>query len=110
LSNKARKRLGCAADPSIQIATQALAYRIGVECAVDRLLLADRATDAAEIAAWHAPRLPVSGGTLIKRGLTEGPVVARTLRKIEDRWVEAGFPSGEALEKIVSDALATAAG
>lgn len=109
LSNKARKRLGCVADPSIQIATQALAYRVGVECAVDRLLLAGRATEAAEIAAWHAPRLPIGGGTLIKRGLTEGPMVAKTLRKIEDRWVEAGFPSGEALEKIVSEALATAA-
>ena len=36
------------------------------------------------------------------------PVVARTLRQIEDRWVEAGFPGGEAFEDIVSDALGRA--
>ena len=55
------------------------------------------------------PKLPIGGGTLISRGLPEGPAVARTLRAIEDRWVEAGFPSGEAFERIVSAAL-TAAG
>jgi len=54
------------------------------------------------------PRLPVGGGTLIGRGLTEGPIVARTLRRIEDRWVEANFPEGEALEEIVAKALAEA--
>ena len=30
---------------------------------------------------------------------------ARTLRRIEDRWVESGFPSGEEFERIVSAAL-----
>ena len=48
-------------------------------------------------------------GELISRGLPEGPIVARTLRQIEDRWVEAGFPTGEVLEGIVSDALAVRA-
>ena len=52
--------------------------------------------------------MPVSGGALIARGLVEGPIVARTLRQIEDRWVEAGFPDGDALEKIVSESLAKA--
>jgi hypothetical protein len=28
------------------------------------------------------------------------------LRQIEDRWVEDGFPQGEAFEKIVTAALA----
>ena len=105
LSNKARKRLACAATSMDGIVPQAMAYRLGVECAVDQLLLAGRAKEAREIAAWHAPRLPISGGTLIKRGLAEGPIVARTLRAIEDRWVESGFPSGEKLDKIVADAL-----
>jgi poly(A) polymerase len=104
LSNKAKKRLACAAG-EIGSSTQALAYRVGIECAVDRLLLSGRAREAADIARWHAPRLPISGGALIKRGLPEGPVVARTLRTIEDRWVEAGFPSGAAFERIVADAL-----
>lgn len=107
LSNKAKKRLVCAADGALDLSPRTLAYRVGVECAVDRLLLANRASDASEIASWPAPRLPISGGALIKRGLPEGPVVATTLKKIEERWVEDGFPTGEAFEKIVSDVLAS---
>jgi len=30
------------------------------------------------------------------------------LRRIEDIWVEAGFPQGEGFERIVADALASA--
>ena len=47
----------------------------------------------------------MSGGALIKLGLPEGPIVASTLRKIEDRWVEQGFPTGEAFDQIVRAAL-----
>jgi poly(A) polymerase len=109
LSNKARKRLACAVVPDVILAPKALAYRVGKECAVDRLLLARRPADAASIVAWHIPRLPIGGGTLIKRGLAEGPIVARTLRQIEDRWVEAGFPTGADLERIVEEAMQSAA-
>lgn len=108
LSNKARKRLACAADAQVSAPPETLAYRLGNECAVDRLLLAGRPADARAIVGWHRPRLPTSGGTLIKRGLPEGPVVARTLRQIEDRWIEAGFPTGEQFQQIVSEALAEA--
>lgn len=105
LSNKARKRLGCAADRDTSSSPRALAYRIGTECAADRLLLTNHPAEAAEIAHWKAPRLPIGGGALIKRGLPEGPVVARTLRQIEDRWIEAGFPAGDAFEEIVNRTL-----
>ena len=105
LSNKAKKRLACAADEAGNGSPPVLAYRLGIECAVDRLLLAGRPTEAAAIAAWHAPRLPISGGQLVKRGLAEGPLIAKTLRQIEDRWVDAGFPVGEEFEHIVTDAL-----
>jgi poly(A) polymerase len=108
LSNKARKRLACSADQDTGANPQALAYRVGVVCALDRLLLANKADEAAAIADWHPPRLPIGGGTLIKRGLPEGPIVARTLRRIENRWVDAGFPTGEALEEIVESSLADA--
>ena len=108
LSNKARKRLVCAAARDLGISPRALAYRVGNECAVDRLLLAGRPSDAAALAGWHRPRLPVSGGQLIKRGLAEGPIVAQTLRSIEDEWLKAGFATGEAFERIVSEALANA--
>jgi poly(A) polymerase len=108
LSNKARKRLACAADRELGTSPQALAYRIGLDCATDRLLLAGYPDHARQLAEWHRPRLPISGGELIKRGLAEGPIVARTLRTIEDEWVEAGFPTGEAFERIVTNALALA--
>jgi poly(A) polymerase len=108
LSNKARKRLACAAQSELGTAPEALAYRLGGDCAADRLLLAGRAADAARITHWRAPRLPIGGGMLIERGLVEGPIVARTLRRIEDRWVEAGFPTGAEFERIVGDALAAA--
>ncbi|MEP6982758.1 MAG: CCA tRNA nucleotidyltransferase [Sphingomicrobium sp.] len=108
LSNKARKRLACAAGEIDDAPPHALAYRLGVECAIDRLLLAGRAREAADTAGWHAPRLPISGGQLVKRGLPQGPLVAKTLRRIEDRWVEEGFPHGETFEQIVAAALKSA--
>ena len=108
LSNKSRKRLTCAASDDLDHSPQALAYRIGPDCAVDRFLLAGQTGEAAAIADWKPPRLPVKGGALIARGLPEGPVVARTLRRIEDEWVQAGFPTGEPLDRIVSRALQSA--
>ena len=109
LSNKSRKRLACGADSSLGAAARALAYRIGNDCAADRLLLAGRPADAADISSWHKPRLPISGGSLIKRGLPPGPVVAKTLRSIEKSWVDAGFPTGEPFEAIVEEALKSGA-
>lgn len=108
LSNKARKRLACAAGDGNSSTPEAMAYRLGTPCAVDRLLLSDRAANAALVAKWHPPRLPISGGALIARGLREGPIVARTLKQIENRWVDAGFPDGEDLKAIIADALAAA--
>jgi len=107
LSNKAKKRLACAAADDALQPPRSLAYRFGRDCAIDRLLLSGRAKEAGEIAHWNAPRLPISGGALIKRGLAEGPGIARTLRQIEDRWVDAGFPGGGDFEQIVDEALST---
>ena len=108
LSNKAKKRLTCVAEERLEKSPEALAYRVGPDCAVDRLLLAGEPADAAGLRGWHRPRLPIGGGGLIKRGLPEGPVVARTLKLIEDRWVEAGFPAGTEFEEIVGEALESA--
>jgi poly(A) polymerase len=109
LSNKARKRLACAAGADSESSPEALGYRLGIDCAVDRLLLGGRAAEATRIARWKPPRLPIGGGALIARGLEEGPIVARTLKQIENRWVEEGFPRGEEFERIVADALGAAA-
>ena len=108
LSNKARKRLACSAVADLLSSARVLAYRVGSECTIDRLLLASRPEEARQISDWKTPRLPIGGGALIARGLTEGPAVAKTLRRIEDRWVEEGFPEGPAFEQIVADALSGA--
>jgi poly(A) polymerase len=110
LSNKARKRLGCAVGAAVAANAQSFAYFAGLECAVDRLLLGGDADRAKVITQWESPRLPIGGGALIERGLEPGPVVAKTLQSIERRWVEAGFPAGEDFERLVAEELASARG
>ena len=105
LSNKAKKRLSSAADQDLGLNPRALAYRIGVEGAVDRLLLSGQPAEARTISKWSPPRLPIGGGDIIARGVPEGPEVARTLRRIEDAWVAAGFPGGAEFERLVEQAL-----
>jgi poly(A) polymerase len=105
LSNKAKKRLASAADLSLGLNPRSLAYRLGTEGAVDRLLLAGRAADATSLSSWIPPRLPIGGGELIARGLNQGPEVARTLKRIEDQWEAAGFPKGDEFRRIVDQAV-----
>jgi poly(A) polymerase len=99
LSNKAGKRLASAAGRSAgdEAVPAMLAYRIGRDEAIDRLLLGTGEPQAAaSIAGWERPRLSVSGGTLIELGLAPGPVVAQTMQEVQRRWAEAGFPEGKA--------------
>lgn len=110
LSKKARKRLAAAADPDLAAYPRALAYWQGTETAIDRLLLARRPADAAALVDWPVPRLPITGGRLIKLGLVEGPAVARTLKHIERGWVAAGFPGGADWDTLVERAVAQARG
>ncbi len=63
-SNKAKKRLACSAAADLGSSPKALGYAVGIDCAVDRLLLAGRTSEAAEIASWKPPRLPIGGGAL----------------------------------------------
>ena len=105
LSKRQRKQLALAADIDLGPRATVLAYRIGVESAQDRLLLAGRPADAASLIDWIAPRLPIGGGILIKRGIPPGPAVAHTLRAIEDRWVNEEFPSGAHFDLLVDEAL-----
>jgi poly(A) polymerase len=106
LSNAQRKRVAAALTaPAAE--PQELAYRIGVEGAVDRLLLDGKPQAALEIAAWSPPRLPISGGTLVQRGLGAGPLVARALKMVEDSWVAEGFPGaarvGELADQVAAE-------
>ncbi len=91
LSGAQKKRLKAAAardawpdDP------RALAYRLGRDCALDRLLLAG--CDASPLAGWELPVLPLKGGDIVAAGITAGPKVTRVLRAVEDRWIAEGFP------------------
>ena len=93
LSNKAGARLAAAADTQIDEPEQ-LAYRIGADSAVDRILLHGHPDQRlAALEEWKRPKLPVSGGDLIAMGLKAGPVVARTLQAVEREWAKAGFPA-----------------
>jgi len=108
LSNKARKRLVRATEAgSAQEAPRALAYRIGLESAIDRLLLdvARPLTALDPLADWTPPSLPISGGALISRGLPPGPDVAKALKDIEGIWVEEDFPDAARVEAIADQTV-----
>ncbi|UZK69226.1 CCA tRNA nucleotidyltransferase [Sphingomonas sp. S1-29] len=104
LSNARRKRLASAILPVGSEGARALGYRIGIEGAVDRLLLADGDTHA--ITDWQPPALPIGGGALVQRGVARGPDVARLLRQVEDRWIAEGFPDAARIDSIADAAVA----
>ena len=102
LSNRSAKRLTAAAGRNAEDARPpvALAYAIGADEAVDRILLGDGEPGAtAALAGWQRPRLRIGGGELIAMGLEAGPVVARTLQAIEREWAQAGFPPEAAAQR-----------
>lgn len=100
LSNADRGRLVHGARRSrVPDDPRALAYAIGPEAALDRMLLTGdpRAAQwAGPLSAYVRPRMPVSGKDLIAMGLPPGPQVSRRLSEVEARWVAAGFPADRA--------------
>ena len=106
LSNAQRRRLAVATLDAGDEGPLALGYRVGIESAVDRLLLAGH--DVAPLAGWEPPRLPIGGGALVARGLSKGPAVAKALREVEARWIATGFPP-ESQVAAIADAVAAEA-
>ncbi len=106
LSNANRKRLASAIEGSGSEGAEALAYRIGTTSAVDRLLVSGH--DVAEIEDRTPPRLPISGGALVSRGLVKGPQVAAALRAVEDRWIAEQFPDAARTSEIADEIVAQA--
>ncbi len=92
LSNAQRKRIAVALATDPPQPPRALGYRIGIEGAIDRALLAGDVDAVAALRDWTRPVLPLSGGALVERGLAKGPDVARALRAVEDQWIGEGFP------------------
>ncbi|MFN7400506.1 MAG: CCA tRNA nucleotidyltransferase [Sandaracinobacter sp.] len=97
LSNAGKGRLVHAATrTAVPEDPRALAYSIGAEATLDRLLLTSdgRAAQwAGPLSHYTRPRLPISGKDLIAMGLPPGPAVSRRLAEVEQLWVAAGFPA-----------------
>ncbi|KEO88233.1 polynucleotide adenylyltransferase [Erythrobacter sp. JL475] len=95
----ASERLGSDAENP-----QTLAYNIGIEQAIDRLLLLDH--DTAMITGWEPPAFPLKGGEIVARGVAAGPQVARLMQTVERRWVAEGFPDPDRIAQILDEELA----
>ena len=104
LSAAQKKRLITAAERSAAPGDpRALAYRLGREAALDRLLLAGAGT--APLEGWEIPALPLKGGEIVARGVAAGPEVARILHAVEDRWIAEGFPARARVEALLEEEL-----
>jgi poly(A) polymerase len=104
LSASQKKRLAAAADRGLPSGNPyALAYRLGRDGAVDRLLLAGE--DPSPILSWPIPELPLKGGEIVARGIAAGPAVARILREVERRWIAEGFPNRLRVERLLAEEL-----
>jgi poly(A) polymerase len=105
LSKRAARRLIAAAARSgqEQAVPELLAYRLGRDEAVDRILLGGGDPSLARLLDhWQKPRLTIGGGDLIRLGLEPGPVVARTLQAIEREWSEGGFSTDREGQKALA--------
>jgi poly(A) polymerase len=107
LSKAQRERIACAAARNAEDAAspRALAYREGIGCAIDRLLLAG--ADVAPLEGWSVPELPLKGGEIVARGVGAGPEVARILRRVEAQWIDEGFPARDRVSRILEAVLRT---
>ena len=79
-----------------------LAYPQGRDAAIDWCLLSGDPDAPRHLRDWTIPRLPLTGGALVARGLRKGPEVAATLKRVEARWVAEGFP-GQARADMLAD-------
>lgn len=104
-SGAQKKRLVAAARRGDQPdEPRALAYRLGRDEALDRLLIAG--IDTSPIKDWEIPELPLKGGEVVARGITAGPQVASILQAVEARWIAEGFPERDRVEAILTEELA----
>lgn len=105
LSRAQRERLEslAARGPGDGEAPLALAYREGTDNARDRLLLTNH--DPRPVIEWPIPELPLKGGEIVARGIEVGPEVARTLRRVEARWIDEGFPDRARVEQLLDEIL-----
>jgi poly(A) polymerase len=87
-----------------------LGYRHGVAMATDMFLLHGNETDwrygVEALRNWTPPVLPIKGGEIVARGLTAGPLVAKTLKAVEQQWIAEGFPDAARANAIADQCVA----
>lgn len=107
LSKAQRARLISAAErtSSDHLDARALAYHVGRESALDRLLLLGDGEEVGAIRQWEPPEFPLKGGAIVARGIQAGPEVTRILQEVERRWIAEGFPDAARIEQMLRDAL-----
>ncbi len=107
-SNHRRKQLVLAASRCAEDADnpQALAYWIGPDGAIDRLLLGDG--DSSVLLKWTKPMFSLTGKDVISAGISPGPAVAMVLKAVENRWVRSGFPEMAQLQRILAEEVKSA--
>lgn len=109
LSNAQRKRIAAAlGDAGDASRPRALAFAVGTETAIDRLLLAGHAEAARAIAGWTPPALPVSGEVMLGHGL-RGVEIAQALKAVRERWSAEDFPDQNRVDVIVAEVIDQAA-
>ncbi len=54
---------------------------------------------------WAPPVFPVSGRHIVDQGVAPGPKVAETLARIEQQWIDEGFPTEERVHEIVKSQI-----
>ncbi|GAM06443.1 poly(A) polymerase [Novosphingobium sp. MBES04] len=105
LSGAQKKRLAlAAAREDTPAAPRALAFRLGMDQALDRLLIAG--ADVTPLMDWTIPTFPLKGGQIVARGVGAGPEVARVLRTVEALWIAEGFPDSPRVEQLLDDVIA----
>jgi poly(A) polymerase len=124
LSNEEHERLMSIGDGWWRIdaradaqARRAILYRLGPQRFTDRALIAwarseAGAADAAwrELAAlpknWPVPSFPLKAADFMDHGVGKGPQLGATLRRAEEAWIAADFPTAEtALREIIELSL-----
>ena len=105
MSGGQKKRLMAAAGRGREPAdAQVLAYRLGREGALDRMLIEGR--DISPLAAWEIPRFPLKGGAIVAQGIKAGPQIAEIMQRVENAWVAEGFPDEARLHVLLTEAIA----
>lgn len=91
---------------------RAIAYYESIGCARDAAMLfaddGDLSTSMVMLKDWSVPEFPIKGGELVRRGLPVGPLVAKTLKEIETRWISEDFPPVARAKELADQAVAVA--